>query len=106
MIWLILLIIGIILFPVEFWCAKHTWISPRQYVMYDKNHWEKYEFKNMHLLLLLLLNIIPILNIIGAIIYFIVMYADSYNYIYLMPPEDTEEDVVPSKLDKWLNKTI
>ena len=74
--------------------------------MYDRNHWEKYEFKNMHLLLLIVLNIIPILNIIGAMIYFITMYVDSYRYIYLMLPEDTEEEVEPSKLDKWLNKSI
>ena len=100
MIWPIFFILGILLFVSELWCVKHTWVHQR----YDQ--WEKYDFKIFHALLLLVMNIIPIVNIIGAIIYFIAMYADNDNYIRLMPPEGAEEGINPSNFDKWLNKSI
>ena len=100
---LISITIGIILFLVEVWCAKHTWVEPSW--RGDEDGWKKYGFKNVHLILLLIMNVLPVVNLIGAIVFFVAMYVESDRHLRLIPP-DGVKNVKPSKLDKWLNKTV
>lgn len=54
----------------------------------------------------IIVNVIPIVNVVVFVCFFIFMYGNNTRRIFLVPPEGTDEELKPSKLDKWLNKTV
>ena len=100
-------ILGLIFLLLEYWCMKHTYTYYRSGFRSEERV-EKYETRVINLVGLILVNIIPIVNIVYFIGFWIIMYdtseCDYIRDIKLVPPKELQEEVKMSKLDKLLNK--
>ena len=107
----VLHILGIIFFIIQWWCLKHTYTWYRASLA-DNCHWEKYDVRRLNLVGLIGVNLLPAINVVYFIVFWIILYAEteerpSYKRtIRLLPPEELESKVKPSKLDEWLSKSI
>lgn len=106
----ILYILSIVFLLTEWWCLKHTYTWYRASLA-NNHHWEKYDTKVLNLVGLVGANLIPAINVVYFIAFWLILYVPdecpSYKHcIKLLPPEELEEEVKISKLDKWLNKSI
>lgn len=97
-------VLGIIFFFIEWWFLTHlyeqVWSFSRGY------SYEKKSFKVLHLILLVILNAIPIVNVIGFILLLAIPMVEEDIYFKLVPPGKKKETKKISKLDKWLNKSL
>ena len=101
--WTIFWVLGIIFLFIEWWFLTHLY---KQVGSYSRGYsWEKESFKVVHLLLLVVLNVMPIANVVGFIIILLVPAVDDDTYFKLIPPEGEEKTKI-SKLDKLLNKEL
>lgn len=96
-------VLGIIFFFIEWWFLTHLYDRSGCYSM--GYTWQKVPFKVLHLLLLVVLNIIPIANVIGFIMILLIPAVEEDTYFKLIPPGEEEETKI-SKLDKLLNKEL
>lgn len=97
-------VLGIILLIVEYWFLTHLY---KEAGSYSKGyHYERIGFKVLHLLLLVVLNIIPVVNVIGFILILCIPMVEEDIYFNLIPPDKEGEETKISKLDKLLNKKL
>ena len=98
----VFMILGIIFLIIEYWYLSHLY---KRYGYFSRGyHYEKIPFKRFHVVLLVLLNIVPLANVIGFVRILLTPVVETDIKLKIVPPD--EEDAKPSKLDKWLNKTI
>lgn len=87
---------------------KHTYVHGGTFS--KGKHWEKYDMRVANLVGLLIANLIPVVNLGYFIAFWPIMYDnsdDDYdNVIKLMPPEELQDELKPSLLDKLLNKKL
>ena len=98
----VLWILGILFLFIESWYLSHLYKEDRYFNR--KDSYEKIPFKRFHLILLVLLNMIPIANVIGLIIILLIPAVEPDIKLKIISPN--EENNKPSKLDQWLNKSI
>lgn len=96
-------VLGIIFLLVEWWFLTHLYKKSGTFSM--GYTWRKNSFKVFHLLLLVVLNIIPIANVVGFMMILLIPVMEEDTYFYLTPPDDKEKTKI-SKLDKLLNKEL
>lgn len=96
-------VFGIIFLLIEWWFLTHLYKKSGTFSM--GYTWEKNSFKVLHLLLLVVLNVIPIVNVIGFIIILLFPAVEDDIYFKLAPPGE-EKETKMSKLDKLLNKEL
>lgn len=106
----VLYIFSIIFLLIEWWCLKHTYTWYRASLA-NNHHWEKYDTKVLNLVGLVGANLVPIINAVYFIAFWLILYAPdeqlSYKHcIKLLPPNELKGEVKISKLDQWLNKSI
>lgn len=98
----VFMMLGIIFLIIEYWYLSHLY---KRDCYFSRGYsYEKIPFKRFHVVLLVLLNIIPLANVIGFICILLIPAVETDITLKIVPPN--EEDAKPSKLDKWLNKTI
>lgn len=98
----VLWVLGILFLFIESWYLSHLYKEDRYFNR--KDSYEKIPFKRLHLILLVLLNMVPIANVIGLIVILLIPAVETDIKLKIISPN--EEDDKPSKLDKWLNKSI
>lgn len=102
-------LLSIIFLLLEWWAMKHTYVYRRS-TFGQYAGWEKYDMRVINLVGLVIVNIIPIVNVIYFIAFWPIMYdnscCDYENELRLTPPEALKDEVKQSKLDKLLNKKL
>lgn len=96
-------VLGIIFLFIEYWFLTHLYQVDGY--LYKEDSWEKIPFKVLHLILLIILNVIPVANVIGFISILLIPAVDDDKYFRLVPPKK-EDKTKMSKLDKLLNKKL
>lgn len=99
---IILWVLGILFLFIESWYLSHLYKEDRYF--HREDSYEKISFKRFHLILLVLLNMVPIANIMGFISILLIPAVEADIKLKIISPN--EEDKKPSKLDQWLNKSI
>lgn len=100
--WIVFWVLGIIFFFIEWWFLTHLC---EQVGSYSRGYsWERKSFKVIHLILLVILNVIPIANVVGFVMILCIPVIEEDTYFKLIPPGKDEDTI--SKLDKLLNKEL
>ena len=99
---LIFWVLGIIFLLIEYWYLSHLYKRDVSFSRGDS--YEKIPFKRFHLILLVLLNMVPLANVIGFILILLIPAVEYDIKLKIVSPN--EDDNQSSKFDKWLNKTL
>lgn len=95
-------VLGIIFLFIEYWYLSHLYKKDGSFSRGDS--YEKIPFKRFHLILLVLLNMVPLANMIGFVIILLIPAVETDIKLKIVSPD--EDDNQSSKFDKWLNKTL
>jgi len=96
-------VLGIIFLFIEWWFLTHLY---EHVGSFSRGYsYEKKSFKVLHLIMLVILNAIPIANVIGFILLLCIPFVEEDIYFKLVPPDEEKETKI-SKLDKLLNKEL
>lgn len=97
-------VLGIIFLLIEWWFLTHLYECVGSF---SRGYsYEKKSFKVFHLILLVILNAIPIANVVGVIMLLCIPVIEDDIYFKLIPPGEEKETKKISKLDKLLNKEL